>query len=139
MTTIAAGTKFDFSITDGRQETLVGVAVAAESPNENGWFQAHDLDGGEWILNEAHVTETYQEEEAVERTEYTPEFIRTRLEAFAAEAKRSKKSVPTAVISEAEKIMALVWEQAFKAGQTHGLQAAFQDAFAEAPANPFSA
>jgi hypothetical protein len=138
MTTIAAGKKFDFRIGEGREGMYEGVAVAAEAPNENGWFQAHDLDGGEWILHETHISEIYQEEDEVETTKLTPEFIATRLRAFAADAKKAKKNAPEAVVEEAMRLMAAMWQEGFTAGQTHGLQAAFENAFAEVPANPFS-
>lgn len=54
-----------------------------------------------------------------------------------AAAKAAKLNQPKAVMMEALDLMALVWEEAFRLGQNHGLKTAFQDAFAEAPTNPF--
>lgn len=77
------------------------------------------------------------QEATMETTVLDADFIYNRLFIIAAEAKRAKKNSNEAVIEDAMQLMAGVWDAAFKAGQNHGLEQSFSNAFAEAPANPF--
>jgi hypothetical protein len=54
-----------------------------------------------------------------------------------AKAAVQKKSQTVAVRDEALRQLEAMWDMAFKAGQNHGLQLAFQSIATEAPVNPF--
>jgi hypothetical protein len=128
MTTIALEARPTHGTWDGRMvcnDTYGGPAVSPKH-NPNGI-----------TCQDCRTALNLDEETTVEKTELDADFIYNRLWIIAQEAKRAKKNSNEAVIDDAMAKMAAVWEMAFKAGQTHGLEAAFGNAFAEAPANPF--
>jgi len=63
--------------------------------------------------------------------------VQDRIVEAQAKAMVQKKSQTVAVRDEALRQLELMWDMAFKAGQNHGLQLAFQSVATEAPVNPF--